>query len=136
VCDLPFNCKPTHHSLNRAGRSGVRITTEPRDFSPLQNIHTGPGAHPSGTGVSFLEVKRPGHGFGHPSPFRAEIKERVQLHILPFWTFINFSRVKFAFTFTHTHTHTHTHTYIYISIKPSTCHYLSMSVCLCFILFP
>jgi len=79
MCDLPFNCKPTYHSLNRAGRSGVRIPTELRDFSPLQNVQTGSGAHPSGTGVSFLEVKRPGRGIGHPTPSRAKIKERVEL---------------------------------------------------------
>ena len=116
MCDMPFNCTPTYHSLNRAGRSGVRIPTEPRDFSLLQNVQTGPGANPSGIGVPFLEVKRPRRGIAHPPPSRAEIKGRVELYFLPLWAFTKFSRVKFTFTFTHTHTHTHTHIYIYIYI--------------------
>ena len=29
----------------RAGRSGVRIPAEARDFSPLQNVGSGSGAH-------------------------------------------------------------------------------------------
>jgi len=46
-------------------------------------VQTGPGAHPAfctmGTG-SFPEVKRPGRGVEHPSPFSAEVKERVKLY--------------------------------------------------------
>ena len=47
-------------------------------------VQTGPGAHPAahsmGTG-SFLGVKRPGRGVDHPPPSRAEVKERVELHL-------------------------------------------------------
>jgi len=49
---------------------------EARYSTPVQ---TGPGAHPAsytmGTGF-FLGVKRPGHGFDHPTPYSAEVKER------------------------------------------------------------
>ena len=31
--------------------------------------------------VSFPGVKRPGLGVNHPPPFRAEVKERVELHL-------------------------------------------------------
>jgi len=31
--------------------------------------------------VSFLGVKRPGHGFDHPSPYSAEVKESVELYL-------------------------------------------------------
>jgi len=45
---------------------------------------TDPGAHPAsykmGTG-SFPAVKRPEHGFDHPPPSSAEIKERVELYL-------------------------------------------------------
>jgi len=55
-------------------------------------VQTGPGAHPAsytvGTG-SLLAVKRLGHGVDHPSPFSAEVKERVELYLYspfePLW---------------------------------------------------
>jgi hypothetical protein len=34
-----------------------------------------------GCRVSFPAVKRPGRGINHPSPCRAEVKERVELHL-------------------------------------------------------
>jgi len=47
-------------------------------------VQTGPGAHPApctmGT-VSFPGVKRPGRGVDHPSPYSAEVKERVELSL-------------------------------------------------------
>ena len=39
-----------------------------------------PSTHTKGNG-SFLGVKRPGRGVDHPSPSRAEAKERVDLYI-------------------------------------------------------
>jgi len=58
-----------------------------RFFAPVQN---GPGAHPAacamGT-VSFLGIKRPGHGLDHPLPSSGEVKERVELYLYsPSWT--------------------------------------------------
>ena len=52
-------------------------------------VQTFPGVHPAsgtmGTG-SFQGVKRPGRGVDHPPPFRAEVKERVQLYLYsPYW---------------------------------------------------
>jgi hypothetical protein len=48
-------------------------------------VQIGPGAHPASytisTGVSFLVVKRPGHGVDHPPPFSAEVKEIVELYL-------------------------------------------------------
>jgi hypothetical protein len=59
----------------RAGRSGVRITVEARDFPILWNVHTG-----SRTDRSFyvywklfLGVKRPGSEFDHWRPSSAEV---------------------------------------------------------------
>jgi len=47
-------------------------------------VQTVSGAHPAsytmGTGI-FPGVKPRGRGFDHPPPYRAEIKERVKLHI-------------------------------------------------------
>jgi len=52
---------------------------EKRFSVPFQTV---PGDHTSscamGTG-SFPGVKRPGRGVNHPTPSRAEVKERVEL---------------------------------------------------------
>jgi hypothetical protein len=58
-------------------------------------VQTGSGAHPAcytmGTG-SFPGVKRPGHGFDHPTPSNAEVKERVDQYLCstagPSWSVI------------------------------------------------
>jgi hypothetical protein len=45
-------------------------------------VNTGSGAHPASciiSIVSFSGVKRPERGVNHPSPFSAEVKERVAL---------------------------------------------------------
>jgi len=67
-------------------------------------VHNGPGAHPAsytvGTG-SFLGVKRPGRGVDHPLPSSAEVKERVELYVLPsLWDFVTCYKLKFTFNFT------------------------------------
>jgi hypothetical protein len=52
----------------------------PRFSAPVQ---TGPGAHPASYTIvtgSFPGVKRPGRGVDHPSPSRADVKERVELY--------------------------------------------------------
>ena len=53
----------------RAGRSGVRILVEARDFSLLRNVPIGSGDRPAsysmGIGVLFRRVKRPGRGVNH-----------------------------------------------------------------------
>ena len=64
---------------------------------------TAPGAHPvsitMGTG-SFPRVKRPGCGVDHPSPFSAEVKERVEVYLYsptgPLWPLIG-KTVPFTF---------------------------------------
>ena len=60
---------------------GIESRWEARFFAPVQN---GPGDHPAsytmGTGF-FPGVKRPGRGVDHPSPSRADVKERVQLYL-------------------------------------------------------
>jgi hypothetical protein len=49
-----------------------------QDFSPLQVVHTGSGAHaapyPMGTGALSPEVKRPERKGNHPPPPSAEVK--------------------------------------------------------------
>jgi len=37
----------------------------------------------SGYWVYFTGVKQPGHGFDHPPPSSAKVKERVQLSLYP-----------------------------------------------------
>jgi hypothetical protein len=58
------------------------IPVESRFSAPVQ---TGPGAHPSTytkcTGFIYRGVKRPEHGVNHPTPCRAEVKERVELYL-------------------------------------------------------
>ena len=65
----------------RAGRSGDRIPVKAR-FSALVQI--GPWAYRfsnrMGTGT-FPGVKQPGRGFDHPTPFSAEVKEKVGLYL-------------------------------------------------------
>jgi hypothetical protein len=48
-----------------------------------------------GTG-SCPGLKRPGRGVNHPQPYRAEIKERVELYLC---AFLAGYRVEFAVTF-------------------------------------
>jgi hypothetical protein len=59
-----------------------RIPLDPRFSAP---VHTGPGAHPAsytmGTWSISRGVKRPGRGVDHPPTSRAEVKERVKLHL-------------------------------------------------------
>ena len=67
----------------QAGQFGDQILVGARFFA---NVQTGPGAHPvlytMGTG-SFPGVKRLGCGIDHPPPYSAEVKERVELYLLP-----------------------------------------------------
>jgi hypothetical protein len=47
------------------------------------SVQTGPRAHPASYrmgAVCFLGVKRPGRGLDHPSPYSAEVKERVEVY--------------------------------------------------------
>ena len=74
------------------GRSGVRILTEPKDFSLLQNAQTGSGTHPDSysisIGVRSRKLTRPGRDFDHSPPSSAEVKNegscastpRIHLH--------------------------------------------------------
>ena len=65
----------------RSGRSGDRIPVEARFSAPVQTVS---GAHPTfytiDTG-SLPGVKRPGRGVDHPTAFRTEVKERVELYL-------------------------------------------------------
>ena len=60
-----------------AGWSGFRIPIAARDFSPLQNVQTGSGAHPAPflmtTGVLPREKKRSGHKINLSPPSSAEV---------------------------------------------------------------
>jgi hypothetical protein len=55
------------------------------------------GSNPGG---DFLHPSRPalGPGIDHPLPYTAEVKERVELYLLPLWAFMACSRVNFTFT--------------------------------------
>jgi hypothetical protein len=63
---------------------------EARDFSLLQNVQTGSGAHPvslfNGYRLSFPGVKRPGREVNHPPPSSPEVKNgrSYTSHRLPF----------------------------------------------------
>jgi hypothetical protein len=48
-----------------------------------------------GTG-SFPGVKRLGLGVEHPSNYSAEVKERVELYLIPLWDFVACSRTNFT----------------------------------------
>jgi len=56
-------------------------------------VQTGLGAHSytMGTG-SFPEAKRPERGVSHPTLFRAEVKERRVISLLPLCTFMAYYR--------------------------------------------
>jgi len=59
-------------------------------------------AHPASCTMgteSFQGVKRPGRGVDHPPPSSAEVKERVDIHLLTLWAFVACSRAIFTFTF-------------------------------------
>ena len=78
------NCVGSRYESLRAGRFGVRTTVGVKFHGPVQ---TSPGAHPATcttrNRVPFTGVKRPGRDADHPPPYRAEIKETVELHISP-----------------------------------------------------
>jgi len=65
-------------------------------------FQTGPGAHPASytmvTG-SFPGVKWPRHGVDHPPPSSAQVKERVELSLLPLWAFMACSMVNFIIAY-------------------------------------
>jgi hypothetical protein len=42
---------------------------------------------------TFPGLKRPGRGIEHPPQFSAKVKERVDTHLLPLWTFVACSQV-------------------------------------------
>ena len=44
----------------------------------------------------FPGVKRPGRGVKDPPPSSAEVKEKVEIPLLPFWAFVACSRVNFT----------------------------------------
>ena len=56
-----------------------------------------PGLVYIGYRVSFPGVKRPGRGVNHPRPSSAEVKERVEITLLPLWTFMVCSMANFTF---------------------------------------
>jgi len=69
-----------YSDLLRAGRSGDRFPVRARYSAPAQ---TGPGDHPA----SFPGGKAAGMWRWPPTPSRAEVKERVKLHLYsPFRT--------------------------------------------------
>ena len=50
----------------------------------------------NGYWVFLLQVKRLGNGVNHPPPSSAEVKERVDISLLPLWAFIACSRASFT----------------------------------------
>jgi len=69
-----------------------------RDFPHLSRPALGP-TQPSIQWVPGLSwgVKRPGHDVDHPSPSSAEVKEKVEIPLLPVWAFVVSSRVNFPY---------------------------------------
>jgi len=62
----------------RAGKSGVRIPVEGRDFAPLQTSRPALGFVPPPTEWdrrSYPGLKRPGHEVNHATPSTAEVKK-------------------------------------------------------------
>jgi hypothetical protein len=47
--------------------------------------------------VQFPGIKWPGHDVNHTLPSNTEVKKSSAMPLLPFWAFMNGSRVKFAF---------------------------------------
>jgi hypothetical protein len=84
-----YHIRPLHASLitlhddTKYPKSRVRVPVETR-FSA--HVQTDPGAYPAtctmGTG-SFPGIKRPGRGVDPPSTSIPEVKERVELPLLP-----------------------------------------------------
>jgi hypothetical protein len=73
-----FESPKYKNSRLRAGRSGVRIPTEARDFSLLQDVQTGPGAHPpffNGFRVSFPKLQPTGRDVFSPAS-NADVKNK------------------------------------------------------------
>jgi hypothetical protein len=46
---------------------------------------------------SFQGVKRAGRDVEHPPTSSAEVKEKVELYLLPLWAFVVYSRLNFTF---------------------------------------
>ena len=60
---------------------GIESRWGARFSAPVQ---TGPGTHPTSYTVrtgALQGVQRPGRGIDHPTPFSAEVKERVELYL-------------------------------------------------------
>jgi hypothetical protein len=49
--------------------------------------------------ISFPGIKWMGLGVYHPPPPSAEVKERVEMSLLPLWAFMSCSRMNFTLTF-------------------------------------
>jgi hypothetical protein len=70
-------------------------------FSAL--VQPGPGAHPASYAMgtrSFPGIMRPGRGVDQPLPSSTEVKERVQLCLLPLWVLETCSEMNSTFIFT------------------------------------
>jgi len=71
-----------------AGQPGIRMLLGVRDFSVLQNVQTGSGAHPAscslGTGVLSWGLKWLGHYINHRPPSSANLKNEWSYTSSPF----------------------------------------------------
>jgi hypothetical protein len=76
-----------HSDSLRAGRAEIEYRRG-REFPYPSRLTLGPRSllHNEDR-VLFLGVSQPGRDVGHPTPFRSQIKERVQLYVYSsFWS--------------------------------------------------
>jgi hypothetical protein len=84
----------------RLGGTARESKTDGSEISAPALSSSGAQAASYITGVrSFLGVKRPVRGVGHPHPSRAEVKGRVELCFYSPWAFETCYRLTFTFTF-------------------------------------
>ena len=102
-CD--FNCwqrlQQENLQLTCYGLDGQGIESRwRRDFPQPSRPALGPtpASYTMGTGA-LPGVKRPGGGVEHPLPSIADVKERVELPLLPLWDLVACYRVNFTFSF-------------------------------------
>ena len=73
------------------GLSALRISAEARDISLIQNVHTGPGAHPASPQQAprtiSTDIKLPCCKVGHPAPYSSELRLSADVLLLPLHAF-------------------------------------------------
>jgi len=80
----------------RVHYSGRRILIDERLLASVEEFSWWFKYSLSGYRVSCPRVKRPGRGFNLPTHTSGEIKERIELHLIPICAFMTCSRVSFT----------------------------------------